>query len=104
MLGGGRSREADWREGNKYKLGGGGMSDDGIRHKSRLCVCVSKGGRGEALLPRQAGSEAEVDGQAIQPPFTFNERAPRLLLARSLACRERRCFMRRWDSKHFVRK
>lgn len=60
------------------------MSDDGIRYKSRLCVCVSKGDRGVALLPRQAGSEAEVDGQAIQPPFTFNERAPRLLLVRSL--------------------
>lgn len=78
---------------------------DGIRHGWRACVCVREGGRGAALLPRQAGSEAEVDGQAIQPPFTFNERAPRLLarsLARSLVCsfarslvRVRRCFMRR---------
>lgn len=76
---------------------------DTVRAFMHVCVRVRDGGRGVALLPRQAGSEVEVDGQAIQPPFTFNERAPRLF-ARSFACSCSLVFHATTDSKHFVRK
>lgn len=65
MLGKGISRVRWWR-------GDRGM-DGGV------------GGRGGRPSSLWGTAQAEVDGQAIQPPFTFNERAPRLF-ARLLAC------------------
>lgn len=66
------------REGNKWGWeAGGGVS------------LVSTEVPGAEGRPSSLGgaAQAEVDGQAIQPPFTFNERAQRLLAPR--------CFMRR---------
>lgn len=61
---------------------------------------VSAGASGSEGWPSSLGgaAQAEVDGQAIQPPFTFNEREP-CLLARSLCSP---AFHATTDSKHFA--